>query len=168
MRFFARIGTVLVLSAPPFCAQAEECGRDAFAAVVQETGVSLSAMNEANKRSFHEKLQQLKARNGWSDSDYVAKATPFIQDERIAAFDAENSALLAKVPQLGAGAQNTQSLASVAPAIGGPGDRHCEMLAELRALMAKTVENTQAKWSYMLGKLDGALNAAPQTHAADR
>ena len=39
------------------------------------------------------------------------------------------------------------------------------MLQELRGLMAQVVENTRAKWTYMLGKADGALEDARQAKA---
>jgi hypothetical protein len=137
-------------------AWAEDCGREAMGRVVDNAGAALTAMNETNKRQFHEKLQQLKVQRGWSDAQFVAQATPFIRDDRIAALDAENKALLAKVPELGAGA-STAALASVAPGMDAGGGR-CGMVKELRQLMSAVVENSRSKWTYMLGKLDAALN----------
>jgi hypothetical protein len=166
MRLSVTIVASLVVSAAPLCVHAEDCGRDAFAAVVGKAGAELTSMNDANKKNFHEKLQLLKTRKGWADADYVAQATPFIQDERIAALDTDNAALLAKVPQLGSAAQTTQALASMSPSMGGAPDGRCAMLDELRGLMAKVVGNTQAKWSYMFGKIDSALNDARQADAA--
>lgn len=140
-------------------AAAAECDRQAFAAVVSQAGGELAAMNEAQKKIFQEKLLLLRTRQGWSDTDYVAKATPFVQDSRIAAFDESNKALLGKIPQLGAGAAPEPALAGAAASSGGPDAQHCAMLVELRALMSTMVENTRAKWGYMLGKVDGALDA---------
>jgi hypothetical protein len=166
MRFFATIAASWALSVMGLSAHAEDCGRDAFAAVVANANIQLSTLNETNKKSFQEKLQQLKVRNGWSDADYVTKATPYVQDERIAAFDSDNKALLDRIPQLGGGVQSTQALASVAPMPGNVADPRCAMLNELRGLMAKVVENTQAKWRYMAGKLDDALDNARRAQAA--
>ncbi len=147
-------------------AEAAECGREAFAAVVGQVGAELASMNDAQKKIFQEKLTLLKTRQGWSDADYVTNATPYVQDSRIAAFDESNKALLGKIPQLGAGAAAAPALAGAAASIGGSdGDPHCAMLAELRALMGTVVENTRAKWSYMLGKVDGALDVARQAKA---
>jgi hypothetical protein len=167
MRFSATIAASLVFSAIAASAHAEDCSREAFATVVGEANIRLSSLNQDNKKSFQEKLQALKTRNGWSDSDYVTQATPYVQDERIAAFDAENKALLARIPQLGdAGPQTTQALAGAAPLPGGAADPRCAMLNDLRSLIGKVVENTQAKWRYMAGKLDGALDKARQAQAA--
>jgi hypothetical protein len=146
---------VFLLGAPT--AWAEDCGREEMAVVVNDAGATLTAMNETNKRRFHEKLQQLKARRGWSDAEFVAQATPFIKDDRIAALDAENKALLARVPELGAGA-SVASLAAVAPGLSASaGDERCRMVQGLRQLMSAVIENSRSKWTYMLGKLDVAL-----------
>ena len=166
MRFFATIAASWALSAISLSAHAEDCGRDAFAAVVGDANIQLSTLNEANKKSFQEKLQQLKVRSGWSDADYVTQATPYVQDERIAAFDSDNKALLARIPQLGGVAQSTRALASAAVMPGNAADPRCAMLNELRSLMAKMVENTQAKWRHMVGKLENALDNARRAQVA--
>jgi hypothetical protein len=165
MRFLAVIAAASAISALSMSASAEECGREAFAAVVGAANTQLSSLNEANKKSFQEKLQLLKTRSGWTDGDYAVQARPFVQDERIAAFDADNKALLARVPQLGGG-QTNQAVAGAASLPGGGADPRCAMLTELRGLIAKLVENTQAKWRYMAGKLDSALEEARQAQAA--
>jgi hypothetical protein len=146
-------------------AYAGECGREAFAGVVSEASASLSAMNEAQKQAFQTKLQLLKSQKGWSEADYLANARPFIQDERIAAMDAETKALLAKVSELGASGQPSPALAGVVASIGPSADQYCAMLAQLRGLMAKVVESNRVKWAYMIGKVDAALDGARQAKA---
>ena len=158
--------TALILSALTLGnANAGDCGREAFAAVVSEASTALTAMNETQKQSFHARLQLLKTRTGWSDADYVANARPFVQDDRIAAIDAETKALLAKVPELGASGQPSPALAGVVASIETSTDQHCAMLGQLRGLMAKVVENNRAKWTYMIGKIDAALESARQAKA---
>jgi hypothetical protein len=150
----------------PFAgARAEDCGREAFASVVEHASAELSAMNEANKKRFHEKLQTLKSRAGWSDADFVTQATPFIRDERISAFDTQNKLLLAKVPELGNAERTVASLANTSPAIGTSADGRCGMMNELRGLMAAVVENSRAKWTYMFGKVDAALEKSGEAKA---
>lgn len=139
-------------------AESADCGREAFSAVVSQASAELNGMNEAQKLAFQQKLQMLKTRQGWTDADFVARATPFVKDDKIAAFDEGNKAMLARVPQLGG---NAPALAGAASLPGGA-DRHCAMLDELRGLMSQLVENTRAKWSYMLAKVDSALEAARQ------
>ena len=160
MRFILGAAVLFFTSQVSF-AQTPACEQAAFATAVSEAGAALSAMNEENKKTFQGKLIALKAREGWTDADYPAKATPFVKDETIAALDEGNKALLAKVPQLGGGADF-----ALAGAGGGLPDKRCAMLGELRELMARVVENTRTKWAHMLAKLDTALEAARQVNAA--
>jgi len=141
-------------------AQAEDCGRDALTAVVGEARAELTAMNQSNKQDFHEKLQRLKAQAGWSGDEYVAKATPFVRDEQIAAFNAEHEQLIARVPQIGKTSRSVASLAGTAPGFSASSDKGCAMAEKLRTLMDDVVANSRAKWRYMLGKVDAALDAA--------
>jgi hypothetical protein len=167
MRWFAGAAVAVLF---PVVAHAAEmpakCDQAAFAAVVGEAGAQLTAINGAAKKSFQDKLQALKTRENWSDADFVANATPFVKDEKIVAFDEGNKALLAKVPQLGGG---EPVLASTA-ALPGADDRNakrCAMLGELRGLMTQVIENTRAKWAYLLGKIETAalVDASRQAQA---
>jgi hypothetical protein len=156
------------LTASAMSASAGDCGREAFAAVVGEAGAALTAMNEAHKQGFQAKLSALRSRNGWSDGDYAVKAAPFVRDDRIAAFDAKIQTLLAKVPELGAAAPEVAALAGAMPGVTESPSKRCEMLDKLRGLMAELIENNRAKWAYMTGKIDGALEEARQAQAASR
>ena len=157
---------MLVFASPTILAEpVRSCEQAAFAAVVSEASAKLSAMNDENKRTFQAKLASLKAREGWADADYAAKATPFVKDAAITALDEGNKQLLDKVPQLGGG-----QVVAVAGLAGGPDltARRCAMLEELRGLMGKVVENTRAKWAHMHGKLDAALAGPVQAKAASQ
>ena len=160
MRLLAGAAGLLFVAAT-LSPAAADCGREAFSTVVSQASAELASLNNAKKAGLQEKLQLLKARQGWAEGDFVAKATPFVQDAKIAGFDQGNQSLLARVPQLGA----PGSLAGAAPSLPSVDDRNCAVLHELRGLMAQLVENTRAKWTYMLGKVDGALEDARQAQA---
>jgi hypothetical protein len=163
--FGAGAAVVLLFPVVALAGSVTKCERAAFAAVVSEASAQLTAINAANKKSFDVKLRALKTSQNWADGDFVAKATPFVKDEKIAAFDAANRSLLAKVPQLGKGAASNINLASLVSG-GAQADKNCQMLSELRGLMAKVVENTRAKWAYMLGKIDAASNSKATQQAS--
>lgn len=150
---------VLFFTSQVSFAQTPACEQAAFASTVSEASAALTSMNDENKKAFQGKLLALKTRHGWTDADYPAKATPFVKDETIAALDEGNKALLAKVPQLGGGADFALAAADLP-------EKRCAMLTELRGLMAKVVENTKAKWTHMLAKLDTALEAPLPVKAA--
>lgn len=136
----------LLLMASTGRAMAEPCGKAAFQAVVAEASTTISGMNEQNKAIFQEKLLKLKTSAGWSDGDYVAKATPFVKDARTAELDAANQALLAKVQTLGDAAS---------------ADKACDALSRLKATMAEVIENTRAKWDHMIAKVTQAASSGP-------
>jgi hypothetical protein len=159
---WAQLGAAILFLLPQasFAQNAATCEQGAFAAVVSDASGVLAAMNEDNKKAFQAKLATLKAREGWADSEFAAKATPFVKDPTTAALDEGNKALLDKVPQLG-GVAGGESAAPEQVAAS-----RCAMLEELRGLMGKVVENTRAKWAHMLGKLDAVLDVSRQAKAA--
>jgi hypothetical protein len=160
MRLF--LGAAVLFLIPQICvAQTPAgCEQAAFASAVSDASAALSAMNDENKKAFQAKLMALKTREGWTDGEYAAKATPFVKDATISALDDGNKTLLAKVPQLGGFVQ-----AGGVPSMTDD-SRRCAMLDELRGLMGRVVENTRAKWTHMLGKLDSALDVSRQAKAA--
>lgn len=143
------------IGAPP----ALSCEQAAFAAVVADAGSALSAMNDENKKALQGKLHALGAREGWSDTDYAAKAVPFVKDAAIAAFDETNAALLGQVSSLGGRADETLAPAELQV-------KRCAMLGKLRTVMAKVVENMRTKWAHMLGRVDAALESSAQAKMA--
>jgi hypothetical protein len=149
---------MLVLLTRSVCAE-PACEQAAFAAVVSEAGGALAALNESNKKTFQAKLAALRSRERWTDGEYAAKAATYVKDTTIAALDDRNKLLLEQVPQLG-------SSQSADPAGGSNLARRCAMVEELRALMAKVIDNTRAKWAYMHGKLDAVLDGTRQAKAA--
>jgi hypothetical protein len=123
--------------------QQSSCDTGAFREVVAKASASINEMQEKNSKVFQEKLQGLRASNGWSEAEFVAKATPYVKDETTTSIDADNQALLAKVQTLGGN--------------GAPSEpERCAMLQELKALMDKVVANTGQKWQHMLSKVSSA------------
>lgn len=153
--FFALIFALPFASGAAF---AENCDQAAFSAVVDEARTQLQALNTKNKTEFHQKLDALREKRGWSKDDFVKNARPLVQDSEISSYDARHEALLARVSQIGQADQPVASLASIAPAAEPAPDKRCVMLDELRSLMGRVIENTRAKWAYMHDKTDAALS----------
>lgn len=129
-----------IFGAAAFGASAEPCDKAAFQAAVAKASGAISSLNEENKKSFQNQLQALKMSAGWSDADYVAKATPFVKDERTTELDSANQALLAKVQTFSVGDAGSE-------------ESRCAMLKELEGVMGEIVANTRAKWDHMLAKV---------------
>jgi hypothetical protein len=74
----------------------------------------------------------------------MAEAAPFVQDERIAAFDQTSAEYLERINSLG-----TEGASAKTP--------DCTMLTVVRASMEALVGEQRAKWAYMFEKIDRAL-----------
>ena len=134
----------VAIAAGPADVAAQTCTRADFEAAVGEAAQALRDLNQANKPTFQSKLRQLKAKRGWSHDQFLAEATPIVQDQRIAAYDESSAAFLARIEQLGA-----EGTSAVAP--------DCSRLAEVRQSMTALVEVQKAKWAYMFERVGAEL-----------
>ncbi len=125
-------------------AQAAQCSKADFEAVVDDAAGALRDLAQQNTPQFQARLRQLKTKRGWSDDQFLKEAEPLVRDDKIAGFDQKSEALLARIT--GAGQAGTS---------GGAPD--CTLLGGLRASMATLVETQKAKWAYMFEKIDGEL-----------
>lgn len=117
------------------------CTRDDFAAVVDEAGGILRSMNASSTQRFQEQLRKLKEHRGWTDEEFLEAARPFVQNERIAAYDEIAGAFLANINRLGTSGD-------------GQAPPDCRLLIELRGHLFGLVETMKAKWAYMFARLE--------------
>lgn len=122
-------------------ARAQTCGRPEFETVVQEAASVLTALNNQNKPSMHDKLRKLRDKRGWSSEQFLKEAEPFVRDAKIEAYDKRSEELLGKISSLGATGEAAD----------------CKLLGELRQSMQALVKTQQDKWAYLFGKLDEAI-----------
>jgi len=143
-----RIGVLALLAtlcaAMPLMALAQSCSRSDFEAVVGEAAKALRALNQENKPAFQAKLRQLKTKRGWSHDQFLEAAAPIVQDQKIATFDEQSAAFLARIEQLGA-----EGTTSASP--------DCGRLTEVRQSMTDLVAVQKAKWSYMFDRVIAEL-----------
>ena len=125
-------------------AQAPQCSKADFEAVVDEAASALRDLARQNTPPFQGKLRQLKGKRGWSDDQLVKEAEPLVRDDKIAGFDQQSHEFLLRITS---GGQAGLS--------GGAPD--CKLLAELRAVMQSLVDTQKAKWAYMFEKIEGEL-----------
>ena len=141
--WFAASLAALGLAGAPL-AQAPECGKSEFAAVVDEAAGALNELARQNKPSFQAKLRELKVKRGWSDDQFLKEAEPLVRDDKIAGFDQKSAEFLDRITSGGQAGS-----AGEAP--------DCKLLAELRGVMGSLVETQKAKWAYMFEKIEGEL-----------
>ena len=128
-------------------AAAQTCTREDFAKAVNGAGVALRQLNAENAPRLQAKMRQLKTKMKWPDVGFEEKAYQALQDERVAALDAEANDRLARIDALG----------TISP----PGEPDCAKLPELSAASLELQATVKAKTSYMLSKLDQMLGETP-------
>ncbi len=135
---------LLALAGAEVVAQPAACARQEFETVVDDAAAALRDLNQKNRPAFQDKLRMLKEQRGWSQEQFMAEASAYVQDDRIVEFDQTSGDLLAKLNRTGEAGAST-----AAP--------DCNLLLDLRATMKALVETQTSKWVYMFGKIDAAL-----------
>lgn len=133
-------GALSLLSAPNV--QAAPCDRAAFEKIVAAASATLTALNQDNNKTFQETLRALKQAKGWTDTDYVAQATPFVADEVTRALDADSKGLLEKVQSFNGAAESADC---------------ANIERELQRAMEGVIANTKKKWQHLIEKATAAL-----------
>lgn len=128
-------------------ASAQTCTREDFAKAVNGAGVALRQLNAENTPRLQAKMRQLKTKMNWPEAGFEEKAYQVLQDERIAALDAEANDRLARIDALGT--------------IGPSAEPDCAKLPELSAASLELQATVKAKTNYMFSKLDQMLGEAP-------
>ena len=125
-------------AAPAVCARAE------FEAVVDDAGTVLREMTQKNSATFQAKLRALKVKRNWTQDQFVAEGTRFVQNEKIASLD-ETSARLLDAINRSDGANGSE-----------PHD-DCAHLTTMKADLTALVAVQNEKWSYMFATIDAEL-----------
>ena len=138
------VAGLVFLRAP---AGAGACTREDFSKAVDAAGASLRKLNVDSAPRLQAKMRQLKTKMGWPDAGFEEKAFQILQDERIAALDAEANDRLARIDTLGT--------------INPSAEPDCAKLDELSAASLELQATVKAKSAYLLSKLDQMLGEAP-------
>jgi hypothetical protein len=128
-------------------AAAANCTREDFANAVDRAGAALRKINAENAPRLQTKLRQLKTKMGWADAGYEEKAFQLLQDDRIAALDAEANDRLARIDALG----------TISPS----SEPDCAKLDELSAANLELQATVKTKTAYILSKIDQMLDGSP-------
>ena len=144
------VGGLLASSGASAVAQAQSggdqssCIRSDFEQVVETAAAALRDLNARNAPGFQDKLRLLRERKKWSAEEFMDKATPFVQDDKITAYDQRSNELLSKVNNMGeAGAAATTP--------------DCRLLQDLRSTMKALIDTQIEKWAYMFAKIERGL-----------
>lgn len=128
-------------------ADAATCSRDDFAKVVNGAGAALRKLNADNTPRVQAKMRQLTTKMGWQETGAEEKALQMLQDERLAALDAQANEHLARIDTLGT--------------IDPGNEPDCARLEELSATSLELQTIVKTKTSYLLMRLDQVLGEGP-------
>jgi hypothetical protein len=136
---------LVALSVTP--GDAVECTAEDFAKAVNDAGAALRKLSAENTPRLQAKMGQLKTKMKWPDAGYEERAYQALQDERIASFDTDSNALLARIDALG----------TLEPG----GVLECGKLQELQAASLELQATVKTKAAYLVSKLDQMVSDAP-------
>src|SRR5262245_5754547 len=126
---------------------AADCTADEIAKAVNEAGAALRKLSAENTPRLQGKMAQLKTKMKWPEAGYEERAYQALQDERVAGFDNDANALLARIDALG----------TIEP--GATPD--CSKLQELQAASLELQATVKTKTAYLVSKLDQMLSEGP-------
>lgn len=139
--FFILLAIVTARVGAP--ARAAACTAEDFAAAVDRSGAALRTFNAEAMPKLQSKLNQLKSRKGWTDTDYDEKTLTELRDEHSAKLDAQAEDLILKIDMLGRTPDD--------------GSLDCSKLTELDAAGLELLAVMKAKSDYTLVRLDKAI-----------
>jgi hypothetical protein len=142
-------GLLLAWGTAPVAAQGggsatESCTRQDFETVVESAASALRDLNQRNAPGFQDKLRLLRERRNWTAEEFMDKAAPFVQDERISGYDQRSNDLLMKINTMGGAGASADT-------------PNCKLLEELRATMKALIDTQIEKWAYMFAKIERGL-----------
>jgi hypothetical protein len=145
------LALVVLLTLPALCMAREEgttdCTAGEIAKAVNEAGAALRKLSAENTPRLQGKMAQLKTKMKWPEAGYEERAYQALQDERVAGFDNDANALLARIDALG----------TIEP--GATPD--CTKLQELQAASLELQATVKTKTAYLVSKLDQMLSEGP-------
>ena len=136
---------------PANLAAEQSCGPEKFAAAVDDVGSKLTELNVQSVKGMQRDFEKLAKQQGWPAGRAADLGLGYLQDNETRTLDQEASELLLRLDIL----SDTESKTA-----------DCERLAELKQVIARLLEVTNAKQSHLKAKL--AVAVRPKHAAAPR
>lgn len=125
---------------------AEQCDARAFGLKIDQTAQALRTLNRESEKRFHERLEVLGKRFGWTEAQKADKAAAAMDDTKLEAFNADIEELAEKLDGLSATPNNEVS---------------CPRLSELKAVQEKLLAVMNQKSGFILAQLEAQSGKAP-------
>lgn len=136
----------IIMAFPAAGHAAEQCDARAFAVQIDQTAQSLRTLNRESERRFHERLEALAKKYGWSEAQKADKAAAAMDDTKLETFNGDIEELAGKLDALSATANSEVS---------------CTRLSELKTVQEKLVAVMGQKSGFILAQLEAEGGKAP-------
>src|SRR5262245_62775264 len=121
---FRQAAAAMLMVFPAAAQAAQQCDGRAFGVQIDQTAQALRTLNRESERRFHDRLEVLSKKQGWTEAQKADKAAAAMDDSKLEAFNADIEELVTKLDALSATPNNEVS---------------CARLSELRAVQEKLV-----------------------------
>lgn len=143
----------LIMAFPTASRAAPECDARAFAMEIDQTAQALRTLNRESEMRFHERLEALGKRHGWSEAQKADKAAAAMDDTKLEAFNSDIEELAGQLDALSATPNSEIS---------------CARLSELKNVQERLIAVMGQKSGFILAQLEAEGGKAPVSPYAQR
>jgi hypothetical protein len=143
---FRQAAAAMLMVFPAAGQAAQQCDGRAFGVQIDQTAQALRTLNRESEKRFHERLEALGKKQGWTEAQKADKAAAAMDDSKLEAFNSDIEELVAKLDALSATPNSEVS---------------CARLNELRAVQEKLVAVMGQKSGFILAQLEAEGLKAP-------
>ncbi len=142
--YAAAIATIMAF--PTAGTAAQQCDARFFGVQIDQAAQALRTLNRESEKRFHERLEVLGKKHGWTDAQKADKAAAAMDDTKLEAFNSDIEELAGQLDALSATPNSEIS---------------CARLSELRAVQEKLIAVMGQKSGFILAQLEAEGGKAP-------
>src|SRR5215472_16631287 len=99
---FRQAAAAMLMMFPAAGQAAQQCDGRAFGVQIDQTAQALRTLNRESERRFHERLEALGKKQGWTEAKKADKAAAAMDDSKLEAFNSDIEELVSKLDALSA------------------------------------------------------------------
>jgi hypothetical protein len=135
-----------ILAFPSAGHAAQQCDARAFGVQIDQTAQALRTLNRESERRFHDRLEVLAKKHGWTDAQKADKAAAAMDDAKLEAFNNDIEELASQLDALSATPNSEVS---------------CPRLGDLKNVQEKLIAVMGQKSGFILAQLEAEGTKAP-------
>jgi hypothetical protein len=136
----------LIMALPSAGRAAQGCDARAFGVQIDQAAQALRTLNHESERRFHDRLEVLAKKNGWTDAQRADKAAAAMDDAKLESFNNDIEELASRLDTLSATPNS---------------DVSCGRLGDLKSVQEKLITVMGQKSGFILAQLEAEGAKAP-------